>query len=114
MGGPMMGISQCTTDVPVIKGTSGILAFTEPETYGKDEGTCIKCSKCVDVCPMRLMPNALSIFSRMEKVDKLNDYHVMDCMECGSCTYICPQRRFIVQHIKHGKTVVKNSQQKGI
>jgi len=114
MGGPMMGISQCTTDVPVIKGTSGILAFTEPETYGKEEGTCIKCSKCVDVCPMRLMPNALSIFSRMEKVDKLNDYHVMDCMECGSCTYICPQRRFIVQHIKHGKTVVKNSQQKGI
>ncbi len=113
MGGPMMGIAQSTIDVPVIKGTSGILAFTKPETYGKEEGTCIKCSKCVDVCPMRLMPNALSIFSRMEKVDKLNAYHVMDCMECGSCTYICPQRRFIVQHIRHGKTVVRNSQQKG-
>ncbi len=106
-GGPMMGISQCSMDVPVIKGTSGILAFAKPETYGKDESVCIRCSKCVDVCPMRLMPNALSVFSVAGDTEKLSEYHIMDCMECGSCTYICPQRRFIVQHIKAGKSLLK-------
>ena len=103
----MMGISQCSMDVPVIKGTSGILAFAEPETYGKEESFCIRCGKCVDVCPMRLMPNALSVFSVAGNTDKLAEYHIMDCMECGSCTYICPQRRFIVQHIKAGKTLLR-------
>ncbi len=107
MGGPMMGIAQNSIDVPVIKGTSGILAFSAPETFGKDEGACIKCSKCVEVCPMRLMPNFLSVAAVAENVDKLKEYHVMDCMECGSCTFICPQRRFIVQHIKAGKALVK-------
>ncbi len=105
-GGPMMGIAQASEEVTVTKGTSGVLAFTTPPTYGKEESVCIKCSKCVDVCPMRLMPNALSIFSEHKNADKLTEYHVLDCMECGSCTYICPQRRFIVQHIKLGKTLV--------
>lgn len=109
MGGPMMGIPQDRLDVPVIKGVSGVLAFSEPETFGRAEGTCIKCAKCVDVCPMRLMPNALSMFSENENVEKLKEYHVMDCMECGSCSYICPQRRFMVQHIKKAKALVKNS-----
>ncbi len=106
-GGPMMGISQHTMDVPVIKSTSGILAFAEPETYGKEESFCIRCGKCVDVCPMRLMPNALSVFSVAGNTEKLAEYHIMDCMECGSCTYICPQRRFIVQHIKAGKSLLR-------
>ena len=103
----MMGIAQIHLDVPVIKGTSGILAFTEPPTYGKEEGACIKCSKCVQVCPMRLMPNFLSIFSEAKDVEKLKEYNIMDCMECGSCSFICPQRRFMVQHIKAGKALVK-------
>lgn len=107
MGGPMMGMSQSDIDVPVIKGTSGILAFQEPPTYGKEEGACIKCSKCVQVCPMRLMPNFLSIFAESKDVEKLKEYNIMDCMECGSCAYTCPQRRFMVQHIKAGKALVK-------
>lgn len=107
MGGPMMGIAQTDINAPVIKGTSGILAFKEPETYGKEEGACIKCSKCVQVCPMRLMPNYLSVFSMAKDVEKLKEYHIMDCMECGSCAFICPQRRFMVQHIKAGKALVK-------
>ena len=107
MGGPMMGIAQTDIKAPVIKGTSGILAFKEPPTFGKEEGACIKCSKCVQVCPMRLMPNFLSVFSVQKDVEKLKEYHIMDCMECGSCAFICPQRRFMVQHIKAGKALVK-------
>ena len=109
MGGPMMGIPQYSLLGPVIKGVSGVLAFSEPETFGKEEGICIKCSKCVDVCPMRLMPNALSMFAENENVEKLKEYRVMDCMECGSCSYICPQRRFMVQHIKKAKSLVKKN-----
>lgn len=107
MGGPMMGIAQTDIKAPVIKGTSGILAFKEPPTFGKEEGACIKCSKCVQVCPMRLMPNFLSVFSVQKDVEKLKEYHILDCMECGSCAFICPQRRFMVQHIKAGKALVK-------
>ena len=109
MGGPMMGIPQTSLSMPVIKGVSGVLAFSQPETFGKEEGICIKCGKCVDVCPMRLMPNALSMFSENEDIEKLKSYHVLDCMECGSCSFICPQRRFMVQHIKKAKALVKNS-----
>lgn len=109
MGGPMMGIPQYSLQGMMIKGVSGLLAFSQPETFGKEEGTCIKCGKCVDVCPMRLMPNALSMFSATENVEKLKEYHVMDCMECGSCSYICPQRRFMVQHIKKAKALVKKN-----
>lgn len=112
MGGPMMGICQVTEKVPVIKGTSGILAFLEPPTYGKDEGACIKCGKCVEVCPMRLMPNFLTVFSVAKDTEKLMEYNINDCMECGSCAFICPQRRFIVQHIKQGKLLVKNNSKK--
>ena len=112
MGGPMMGIAQNNLNAPVIKGTSGILAFKEPQTYGKEEGACIKCSKCVQVCPMRLMPNYLSVFAEAKNVDKLLEHHIMDCMECGSCAFICPQRRFMVQHIKAGKSLVKEQQAK--
>lgn len=107
MGGPMMGISQNSLECPVIKGTSGILAFQEPETFGKDEGACIKCGKCVASCPMRLMPNVLSTFSEKKDAEKLKEYNIMDCMECGTCAYVCPQRRFMVQHIKSGKALVK-------
>ena len=107
MGGPMMGMAQTRIDVPMIKGTSGILALSKAETFGDKEGDCVKCGKCVDVCPMRLMPNALTIFAIAEDKGKLKEYNILDCMECGSCTFICPQKRFIVQHIKKGKQLLK-------
>ncbi len=106
-----MGISQCKTDVPVIKGTSGVLAFLKPPTYGKDEGVCIKCGRCVDVCPMRLMPNFLTVFANLKDTEKLKEFHITDCIECGACAYICPQRRFIVQHIKSGKALIRSQKE---
>ena len=107
MGGPMMGMAQTRVDVPMIKGTSGILALSKAETFGDKEGDCIKCGKCVGVCPMRLMPNALTTFAIAQDMEKLKEYNILDCMECGSCTFICPQKRFIVQHIKKGKQLLK-------
>ena len=107
MGGPMMGMAQTRVDVPMIKGTSGILALSKAETYGDKEGDCVKCGKCVEVCPMRLMPNALTTFAIAKDAERLKEYFILDCMECGSCTFMGPQKRFIVQHIKKGKQLLK-------
>jgi electron transport complex protein RnfC len=102
MGGPMMGISQYTLDVPVVKGTSGILvlsrgARTEAET------TCIKCGRCVEVCPMYLMPNRIADYAEIDNFDQTDAYGVMDCMECGACTYVCDVKRPIVHLVKYAK-----------
>lgn len=101
VGGPMMGFAQASLEVPVIKGTSGILFMT---SAGKsDFSSCIRCSKCVMVCPMNLMPNMLSVYAEKELYDRTNDYSPLDCIECGCCTYVCPASRPIVSHIKLSK-----------
>ncbi len=102
MGGPMMGISQYTLDVPVVKGTSGILvlsrgARTEAET------TCIKCGRCVEACPMYLMPNRIADYAETDNFDQTDAYGVKDCMECGACTYVCDVKRPIVHLVKYAK-----------
>ncbi len=102
MGGPMMGIAQYTAEVPVVKGTSGILllrrgARTEKET------TCIKCGRCVEVCPMLLMPNRISDWAEKDNFAKAEEYGVKDCMECGACTYVCDVKRPIVHLVKYSK-----------
>ncbi len=108
-GGPMMGIAQRTLDVPVIKGTSGILALSSPKSkFAKKRkmmlhGPCIRCGRCVSVCPMNLLPANLSIYVENERYDLAEKYRILDCIECGSCAYICPSNRLIVQQIKIGK-----------
>lgn len=104
MGGPMMGAAQVSLDVPVVKTTSGILAFTKKEgrTYG--ESPCLRCGKCVDVCPMHLMPNAIATATRLNDNDKAEKLHVMDCVECGSCSYTCPSHRYLVERIRLAKS----------
>lgn len=102
MGGPMMGISQFTDAVPVIKGTSCILVFGGGRNGG-EEYPCISCARCVDVCPMNLMPTTMANFVDSARWDDLRMYGATDCMECGSCTYICPSRRRILERIKFGK-----------
>ncbi len=111
MGGPFMGVTQYTADVPIIKGANGILAFTKEEINDGPESPCIRCGQCVEACPCGLNPSMLSILGERALVDEaLTEYHLLDCMECGCCTYLCPSKRKIVHYIRYTK---KLSAQKG-
>lgn len=103
MGGPMMGIAQYTLDVPVIKGTSGILVLTKDEVNIEEPHPCIKCGRCVDNCPMHLLPLYLGIYGEREMWTRCEDSGALDCIECGCCAYICPARIPLVQIIKLAK-----------
>jgi len=98
VGGPMMGFAQSDLDVPVVKGTSGVLFFSSSSDGGFLP--CIRCARCVAVCPMNLMPNFLSIYAEKELYDDASRFYPADCIECGSCAYVCPSARPIVSHIK--------------
>lgn len=102
-GGPMMGIQQSSEDALVTKGTSGILALTLEETNPTKARPCIRCSKCVSVCPMSLEPLMYDKLSLAGDWDAMIDYNLMDCIECGSCAYICPTNRPLTWAIKEGK-----------
>ena len=103
MGGPMMGIAQYDLRTPVVKGTSGLLALLEKEVIWEKEMPCTRCAKCVEGCPMGLMPLYLSAYSKKEDYDKMLKYHITDCIECGSCSYVCPSRKNPLQRIRIGK-----------
>jgi len=104
-GGPMMGLAQNSLEVPVIKGTSGVLLFSNnlvPHSYMQ----CIRCGKCVMACPMKLMPNFLSLYIEHKKWDKVELFSPFDCIECGCCSYVCVAKRPIVAQIKYAKSVL--------
>ncbi len=110
-GGPMMGISQITDQVPVIKGTSGILVLDEKTAKLNKEKPCIGCARCVDICPMKLIPTHISSFVENNQVDKAQEIGLLDCMECGSCGFICPSKRNLVHYIKLGKIIWNKKQE---
>ncbi len=112
MGGPMMGINQFDTRVPVTKGTSGILLLPRDEVGEYHPHTCIRCGRCVTVCPMGLLPNFLGSFAEFDRFDDAARYHLLDCIECGSCTYICPAKRPLVQMIRYAKGEVLRRRKK--
>jgi len=101
MGGPMMGLAQGTSDVPVIKGTSGILAWAEPEHI--TEHNCISCGRCVSHCPMGLVPAQLMKYSKLDYLSEAESRGIMDCVECGSCQYSCPAGIPLVHWLRVGK-----------
>ena len=107
MGGPMMGLSQWTLNVPVVKATSGILVLNKKEAALDQETACIRCARCVDHCPMGLLPVELGRIVQGEKWDRLAEYNIKDCVECGCCAYICPSKLPLVQLIKLGKLKTK-------
>lgn len=107
-GGPMMGFALYTTDIPVTKGTSGIVALPKEKAAGNEHfGPCIKCGKCLDICPMGLQPSMLGILAEKRMYEQSKEYNIENCFECGSCTYTCPSRRPIVQLVKTAKAALK-------
>ncbi len=102
-GGPMMGRAIASIDVPVTKGTSGILIMQAENSKRKEYMECIRCSRCVSVCPMGLEPYLLMTLGQKQIYDKAESNRVMDCIECGSCSYTCPSNRPLLDYIRFGK-----------
>ncbi|RMG46624.1 MAG: electron transport complex subunit RsxC [Acidobacteria bacterium] len=106
LGGPMMGHAQKDLDVPVVKGTSGVIALDRlaPVT---DEQPCIRCGRCLEACPMFLNPSLLATLARAERVADLKEHHILDCYECASCSFVCPSHIPLVQLMRVGKALVR-------
>ncbi len=107
-GGPMMGFALTSLEVPVTKGTSGIVVLTGKEiVHTKDFGPCIRCGRCIEACPMGLMPSMISIYSEKGFYEEAKEYNLFDCFECGSCAFVCPSKRPIVQLVRLAKSQTK-------
>ena len=104
IGGPMMGIAQSDLNVPVLKGANGIIAFDNDHTK---EMPCIKCGRCVDVCPMELTPLYFSKYADEKNWQAMSDRNLMDCIECRSCEYICSSKIPLLSKIKAGKSAIR-------
>lgn len=109
MGGPMMGLALPDIDLPVIKTTSGLLAFTAT-TPALRRWPCINCGHCIHACPINLIPSRIVKFVEKEDYESAEQWNIMDCMECGSCAYICPAKINLVHYLKLGKYHVQAMQ----
>jgi len=106
LGGPMMGKPVAHFLAPTLKGTSSILFLTEKETKRKEAGSCIRCGKCIDACPMGLEPHLLIRLSRHERMEELEANKIQDCIECGCCLYTCPAYLPLLDEIRLAKAQV--------
>jgi len=106
LGGPMTGFAQPSLNIAAVKGTSGVVVLSKDEVGSFEPQPCIKCARCVDVCPQFLMPVNLSKYASHDMLEELEDYQVLNCIECGSCSFICPAKRPLMQYIKIGKAEV--------
>ena len=109
MGGPMMGISQASLDSSVIKGTSGLTLLKRSPVEMSIEGTCIKCGRCVDVCPMELYPLYYAFYGKRKELGSVADYNVQDCFECRSCEVVCSAKLPLLNYIKGGKEYARST-----
>ena len=105
-GGPMMGKAVESLDVPVVKGTNAILCLTKL-TENNAEGGCIRCGKCVSVCPMQLEPLYLYRFAKAENKEMLEEFYLNDCMECGCCSFVCPAKLPLTETFVLAKSMLK-------
>ena len=112
LGGPMMGICATTLEAVTVKGTNGVLFFTEDEDRTVEEPVCIRCGKCINVCPMRLEPTYMYQYYKKRDFDMLEKYHVTDCIECGSCTFRCPARMPLTHAFKTAKIMLQTRKAK--
>jgi electron transport complex protein RnfC len=105
-GGPMMGKALTSLEVPVVKGTSGILIMPEKESHRVPVVNCIRCARCISVCPMGLEPVLLAQLSENQVYEAAENEHILDCIECGSCQYTCPAGRPLLDYLRLGKNKV--------
>ena len=108
-GGPMMGFAQADLSVPVVKATNAILCLPHDENGAAENPVCLRCGKCVGVCPMGLQPLYMYRYSLCGQTDELQRLHLMDCMECGSCAYTCPGKLPLVEQFRKGKALVRSA-----
>jgi electron transport complex protein RnfC len=101
-----MGKALNNLDVPIVKGSSGILIVRDEEAHRKEVINCIRCTRCVEACPMSLEPYLLMSLSEREMWERLEMEKALDCMECGSCSFICPSNRPLLDYIRLGKQKV--------
>ncbi|HEX6058510.1 MAG TPA: electron transport complex subunit RsxC [Gemmatimonadaceae bacterium] len=106
-GGPMMGLAQRDPDVPVLKGTTGVVVLTRDEVRAEDWMPCIHCGRCLDACPMFLNPSLLGELARVGRYEQMEDEHLADCMLCGSCSYVCPSNIPLAQLFQASKASLR-------
>ena len=111
-GGPMMGIAQSDLSVPVVKATNSVLCLLKDHNGAAENPVCLRCGKCVCVCPMRLQPLYLYRSEKAGDARELERLHVMDCIECGSCAFTCPGKLPLVERIRSGKQLLKEAKSK--
>ncbi|MDR0306745.1 MAG: electron transport complex subunit RsxC [Chitinispirillales bacterium] len=105
MGGPMMGLALSGLEIPVIKSTSGLLAY-DKITSAEKKYPCINCGFCVSACPVGLVPSRIAKYVSKNLIEEAAGWHLMDCVECGSCAYNCPAKNNLVHYMKLGKYTV--------
>ena len=103
LGGPMMGQPLLSLDVPLVKGSSGVLALTREEVNEQPASTCIRCGSCVEVCPCGLVPLEMAAYIRKDKLKEVAALGVTDCMSCGSCSWVCPSHIPLVHYFNYAK-----------
>ena len=107
-----VGVAQSDLSVPVVKATNSILCLLKDVNGAAENPVCLRCGKCVSVCPMRLQPLYMYRFTNAGRVDELNRMNLMDCMECGSCAFTCPGKLPLVETFRKGKQMVREAQNK--
>ena len=111
-GGPMMGVAQSDLSVPVVKATNSILCLLKDENGAAENPVCLRCGKCVGVCPMRLQPLYLYRFTKSERVKELSRLNILDCIECGCCSFTCPGKLPLTETFRIGKKLVREANKK--
>lgn len=111
-GGPMMGMAISSFEIPVVKGTSGILCLDANQAKLEEETLCIRCGKCIDSCPMNLLPENLHKAAKKNKLDEFEKLYGMDCIECGCCSFSCPAKNSLVEEIRKAKRQVIENRKK--
>lgn len=113
MGGPMMGTTASSLDIPITKGSTGVIAFTQREphrTMARKQFPCIRCGYCLDACPIFLNPSQLGLLAEHAEYQQMaDDHHLFDCFECGCCTFVCPSHIPLVQEFRVAKAAVRKS-----